>query len=282
MKRIFLQILFIGFISLFGNCYFNPFVQGIVNPVEEKDDTASAMALGIVGAAGAFSSGSQVVVATGQILDYMGMPAISHTVTVTSRSFELDNLPLSTTTDTGGRFYIMTTVGSTELSVSQFLGGPEVLRFRLEIETNSINVADLVSEADYTISGLEVQNPENSILYFDLMSSYPNHGSMVPFVPESLNLTFSENLPASLLDLPPNEQLFWASGNISISPTIIIDSVYFNSEQGAPPKDVSIYWDTESFQPDVEYTITLSPGIRSETGKVLKTTTIKFTYSPES
>lgn len=263
---------------LFGNCYFNPLVNGILNPVEEKDDPMGMIALGI---AGTFSNAPSQYVVTGQILSY-GMPDDGLTLNVISSSSEPKNLPQSTSTDLGGRFYLLTSLGVTEISVVQTEGGEEVYRFRLDIGINSIALTELMTGTSYTITDLELQIPGNTIEYFDLVSSYPSDNMTLPFAPESMMMLFSESLTSELLGMDSQGLLSWWNNNIIITPSIYVTSVMINSEEGQPPKDVSGYWSTQSIQNNIDYTITLLPGIRSVTGKVLKSKIIRFRVEPES
>ncbi|PJZ47327.1 hypothetical protein [Leptospira brenneri] len=263
---------------LFGNCYFNPLVNGILNPVEEKDDPMGMMALGI---AGAFSNVPSQYVVTGQILSN-GMPDDGLTLNVISRSSEPKNLPQSAFTDLGGRFYLLTSLGMTDISVVQTEGGEEVYRFSLEIGIGSVHLTELTTGTNYTVTALELQIPGNTIEYFDLVSSYPSNNMTMPFPPESMTLIFSESLTSELLGMNEEGLLSWWNNNIIITPSIYVTTVMINSEEGQPPKDISGYWSTQSIQNSIDYTITLFPGIRSATGKVLKTKTIRFRVEPES
>lgn len=99
----------LGLWMVLGNCYFNPVVNGLLNPVEEESNNSFLSLLGF--------AGETPALITGQIRDPNGV-ALSNLVLQTGLTYSQEkNTTPTFTTDTSGRFYIPYQTGSISFTV---------------------------------------------------------------------------------------------------------------------------------------------------------------------
>ncbi|PKA10251.1 hypothetical protein CH372_20395, partial [Leptospira meyeri] len=109
-----------------GNCYFNPAVQMVVSP-EISEETNPAAILGVA----SLLATPRTVQITGQIVDANGVAVVGGTLTVLSRTNQLEGLTNSILLNEGGRFYLIASTGETTVRVDQ--SGIELFTFTISI-----------------------------------------------------------------------------------------------------------------------------------------------------
>ncbi|TGK51704.1 carboxypeptidase regulatory-like domain-containing protein [Leptospira kanakyensis] len=250
IHKIYFLIIFLPF---FSDCYFNPVVNGILNPLEEEKNSGAF--LGLLGFA------PTTFGITGQLKTNDGIAVVGATIQIAGSDSN------KTVTNEAGRFHLTGPAGSLQLQVNH--NGTE---FKLEILVMP-PIAHLVSieNSGYTVSNLETYPTTSEIpSYFDLVSSRPYDGLIIT----SSNYTsilgfgfyfkFSENLEEV------GDYNLWRDQNFIVSPTIGLGIL------GISPDSITIVIPPENYGIQTDYVLTLMPGIRSATGKALKQPAIRF------
>ncbi len=245
----------IGFVFLFSstNCYLNPVVNGILNPVE--DENGAGTFLGLLG----FAPSSFRI--TGQLKTNSGVAVVGATIQIAGSDSN------KTVTNEAGRFQLIGTAGSLQLQVID--NGTE---FKLEILVMP-PIANIVSieNSGYTVSNLEIYPTTSEIpSYVDLVISRPYEGLVITDSNYSSVLgggfyfKFSEDLETV------GDYNLWRDQNFILSPTIGLSTV------GVLANEIIILVPMNNYNIQTDYVLTLMSGIRSVTGKVLKQSPIRF------
>ncbi|WP_039937487.1 Ig-like domain-containing protein [Leptospira terpstrae] len=254
----------LSFLSLWmilGNCYFNPIVNGLLNPVEEKSSNVS---LGLLGLA----QGTSNLLMTGQIRDPNGVALSGLVLQIGSTLAQTKSVTSPYRTDAGGRFYLPYQSGSFPFTVYR----DELYFFEFTLTVGNptdITYSTFGAPPGLEITGLGTINANDIANFFELVDSSPKHNAIVASYFSEYVFTFSEP-PISALETGPLVTE-WISQNISISPTGSFDnfmSVSGNTLTIAPM----------SMSGMTIYELTLKPGILSATGKPLTQRTIRFDY----
>ncbi|MCW7479642.1 carboxypeptidase-like regulatory domain-containing protein [Leptospira kanakyensis] len=238
---------------LLGNCYFNPFVNGILNPTEEENNNSTLGLLGL---------GPSSIIVTGQLIS-LGAGVSGATVKIAD-STDTTN---QSVTNSAGRFKLVGSAGTMTLEVDH-LG--TVFRIELSV-TPPIVTLNSISNSTYTVYNLEAYSSSlGDISFLDLTSSMPYNGLVVAnanyaiTVGSGFSFFFTENLEL------PSDNNSWRNENFLISPALSLYSASVASN------NVNFAIDSLSYLPQNDYTLTLMPGIKSTTGKSMKPTTIRF------
>ncbi|MCW7479641.1 hypothetical protein [Leptospira kanakyensis] len=257
MKKQIHKIFFlIFFLPFFSNCYLNPVVNGILNPAEEENSNSTLGLLGL---------GSSAIIVTGQLMS-IGAGVSGATVRIAG-STDVTNQSI---TDIAGRFKLIGTTGSMTLEVNHIS-----TTFTIEIlVTPPIVTLVSISNSSYTVMKLEAYSSSiGNPTFFDLTSSMPFEGLNVNdnttytgTIGSGFIFNFSENLA-----LPSNSNA-WGNENFAISPSLTFMST------SVVNKNVTISVDSGTYAMQT-YTLTLLPGIISESGKSIKPTVIRFQVS---
>lgn len=258
-------LLFLLF-SFFQNCYFNPVVNGILNPVEKEADSSLA-ALGLVG----FDSQSITVSISGQI-KRLGIAFAGTEVKVIGPSFSSKDVANSSTTNEAGRFYLNVSTGLVTL---QFSDSGTIVNIQISITPFSASVIS-IDNINYSIQNLDVYFPgEETPVYLELISSTPYDGLLIDdsnystITSTGFKFKFSEDV-----EYPSNLPL-WQAENFITNPSITFETAIISKTDVTLPLPNSL----SQFTP---YTITLNPGIKTVAGKRIKQTTILFLVGPLS
>ncbi|TGK51706.1 carboxypeptidase regulatory-like domain-containing protein [Leptospira kanakyensis] len=242
------------------NCYYNPLVQKVLVP-DPKEDSSILLGLPLLG----LTPTSIAISITGQIRDETGAAVPNAILTVNSRSNGLDGLDSSATTDSGGRFFIHLSTGSTTFAVTK--GGSSYFSFTLLVSSPlDIRVTEIKDNSSLVeVSSFFAYPPGNQPSFFELTDSGPKNNTYVENAPSMLSFYFSD-----IILLPEDEVPYstWFSENILITPPVSVESV---SIQGQ-----SLHGMPDGFVNET-YTISLGPGIRSQSGTPLTPRTISFT-----
>ncbi|TGK81428.1 hypothetical protein EHQ24_08905 [Leptospira noumeaensis] len=248
-------ILLVPFL-MFQNCYFNPVVNGILNPkVEESDSSA------LLGLAGGLGGSASTVSITGQIKK-LGVSLVGVDVSLGTPLFSSKNT-ISSTTNTAGRFYLDIPTGSATL---QFSDGGTLVTIQLMVTPIGATVG-FINNSSYSVQNLDVYVlGSEPPVYLELLSSMPFDGAVInssnyyDFVPDGRFLfTFSEEVDYEAS----------SSASFIINPSLDELTIDFSKE--------NVYiLPSFSLSPNQFYTITLNSGIKSLTGKSNRPTTIQF------
>ncbi|MCW7468647.1 hypothetical protein [Leptospira kanakyensis] len=248
----------IGFVFLFSstNCYFNPLVNDLLNPkVEESDSSA------LLGLAGGSAS---TVSITGQIKK-LGVSLVGVEVSLGTTSFSSKNTN-SSTTNTAGRFYLNIPTGPATL---QFSDGGTLVTIQLMVTPMGATVG-FINNSSYSVQSLDVYVLGEEPVYLELTSSMPYDGLLVDN--SNYGTTINGNLVfkfSEFLEMPSNSAL-WTAENIIVNPSIGFEYTSISKD------NVTIVLAGGSLPPFTPFTITLNSSIKSETGKSIRPTTIRF------
>ncbi|WP_246835848.1 hypothetical protein [Leptospira meyeri] len=263
--KISIRLLLLMF-SFFQNCYFNPVVNGILNPVEKKEDSSLA-ALGLVGPDGQ----SITVSITGQIKK-LGIAFANTEIKVIGSTFSTKDLVNSSTTNTAGRFYLNVPTGLVAL---QFSDSGTIVNIRMNITPFSATITS-IDNLNYSIQNLDVYVPgAEPPVYLELVSSSPYDGLLIDDSNYSLitssgfKFTFSEDVEY------PSNLPQWLAENFITNPSIGFETAIISKN------DVTLIL-SSSLTQFTPYTMTLNPGIKTVAGKTIKQTTILFLVGPLS
>ncbi|TGL35708.1 carboxypeptidase-like regulatory domain-containing protein [Leptospira perdikensis] len=250
--------------SLFQNCYFNPIVNGILNPKVEEADTSA-----LLGLAGGFGSQAVTVSITGQIKK-LGTAFANTEVSLINPSFTSKNNANSSTTDSAGRFSLNVPTGSATL---QFSDAGTPVNIQIEVSQTAAKIL-FIDNTNFTIQNLDVYvlGVEPPV-YLELISSIPYDGLLIDdsnystITMGGFKFKFSEDLEY------PSNQSVWLAENFITNPTIGFEFPSISKS------DVTIVL-SSSLSPLTPYTITLNSGIKTVAGKSIKQTTIQFLVGP--
>ncbi|TGL51407.1 hypothetical protein EHQ59_10935 [Leptospira kemamanensis] len=270
-----LMAVFLSILFAMTNCYYNPIVNGILNPVEETNQNSF---LGLLG----LGFGSSDLLITSQIRDGNGVAMVGLGLTPNTASF-LSKSSSPYTTDAGGRFYVPYQFGRSSYQV--FQNGS--LYFTLILNVSSST--SISAETSGAPTGLEISNlitysassPPN---FFELVRVFTIQGDDPPvevnlhnqnaFNVNYLYLVFSEE-PESI---PVEEGAVesWVASNITVTPLINLEAI--NSELTSG--NIRQLGYAFPFGSDTLYSVTFGSGIKSASGKNLTPRTIVFCMEP--
>ncbi|MCW7468651.1 carboxypeptidase-like regulatory domain-containing protein [Leptospira kanakyensis] len=244
-----------------ANCYYNPFVQSILVP-DPKEDSSFLLGLPLLGG---MTPSPFAISITGQIRDETGAAVQNATLTVASRSNGLDGLDSSATTDSGGRFFIHLSTGSTTFAVTK--GGSSYFSFTVLISSPlDIRVTEIKDNSSLVeVSSFFAYEPGNQPSFFELTDSDPKHNEIRLSSPEGFSFYFTENVFGPI----QGQNELWLAENITVIPSISFDVLSMGVK--------SFYIGTSNFTSGVTYSLALSQNIRSQSGIPLTPRTISFT-----
>ncbi|XDD46012.1 carboxypeptidase-like regulatory domain-containing protein [Leptospira sp. WS39.C2] len=245
-------LLLVPFLFL-QNCYLNPFVYDLLNPVEKEEDSAFLSLLGL---------GPSSFIVTGQLIS-LGSVVSGATVKIAD-STDITNQSI---TDSAGRFKLIGSAGNMTLEVDH-LG--TVFRIGLSV-TPPIVTLNSISNSSYSVISLEAYSSIlGDISFLDLTSSNPYNGLNVTdntiysaTIGNDFLFVFSDNLEI------PSDADAWRATNFIFTPSINFYSTAVSGNQA------QIQVDTGSYMFGT-YTLTLMPGIKSTSGNSLRATVIQF------
>ncbi|WP_411823782.1 Ig-like domain-containing protein [Leptospira sp. 'Mane'] len=176
-------------ISFISNCYFNPAIQSIVNPVETKSSSGLLAVLGLGGGTSS-SLGEATLRVSGQ-LKSDGLNLINGNLTVSyggSSSLKGVAVSATTTTNSVGKFVLSLKPGTPKISVSDS-NGADLGSFTLNVPTEG-EVTQKSSDPSLALSGLKTytltETPDlttddtassGGASSFQLVSSIPANGA---------------------------------------------------------------------------------------------------------
>nr|WP_232374105.1 Ig-like domain-containing protein [Leptospira chreensis] len=233
-------------------------VQPIVNPEIDENDPVSTLGIAAV------LAGPRTVQITGQVVDQYGVAVSGGTLTIVSRTNQLDGLSDSNTLNPAGRFYLTLSTGETTIRVDQ--AGSELFRFTITIPFPGSVIVNNISASGPDLVNLEFYGPGSTPEYFDLVTSDPTPNSADNSLPTYFEFTFSEPLDTSVSD-----QAAWIAANVISSP-----SITFNTTINFATNQFTLTY-SSGISVGNTYTIILGTGIKSQTGKSLSPRIIKFT-----
>ncbi|EMJ89218.1 hypothetical protein [Leptospira meyeri] len=257
--------------SFFQNCYFNPVVNGILNPLEKKEDSSFLSLLGI----GAETSNLLI---TGQIRDQNGSGLTGLVFVPSPPSFQSKAALPTYTTDSSGRFYLPFQTGSTSYEVLQN-GTPFFTLILIVVSPTEIGVGTNGAPSGLEISDLTSISASEPPNFFDLVRVFYLEGGVTEInihnanlgkTPNPLVLEFSEP-PASVdpedVSWMPNSMMIIPAPSVGyLSPSVSGNQLIFSGAEG--------------LMPDTEYFIAFTSNIKSATGKLLSPRFVRFCYSP--
>ncbi|TGL85605.1 hypothetical protein EHQ68_17180 [Leptospira congkakensis] len=260
-------------ISFFQNCYFNPIVNGILNPVEEKNDNSFLSLLGL-------GPGVSDLKITGQIRNQYGTALANLVLAPSPISPQSKSILPPYTTDSGGRFYLPFQSGRISFVVSQ--NDSPLFTLSLDVLDPTSITAEISGTSElFEISNLGTMNGSESPSFFELVrvftlegeSEVNIHNVNLGKAPNAIFLEFNE-APA---DVEPGN-LSWAQNSVIISPAIgtgYLPSSIFGNQ--IPLMAIG------EFTYSNVYTIDFTSNIKSASGNSLTPRRIKFCYSlPEA
>ncbi|WP_108960746.1 hypothetical protein [Leptospira ellinghausenii] len=238
---------------LIQNCYFNPFVYDLLNPVEKEENPAVLSLLGL---------GPSTFYVTGQLM-FAGTGVSGATVRISGTS-DLTNV---STTDSAGRFKLISSEGKMTLEVD--VSGT---KFTIELSvTPPLVTLVSISNTSFTVFNLGASPSSlGDVTYLDITSSMPYEGLIVAnanygmTISSGFSFNFSETLES------PSDADTWRNENFLISPPLS----FLSTSVGG--NNVIFQVNSGSYLPETDYYLTLLPGIKSASGKSMKPTIIRF------
>ncbi|MBL0955980.1 MAG: hypothetical protein IBJ01_14545 [Leptospira sp.] len=245
--------IFIVPILLFQNCYLNPFVYDLLNPVEKEENPAALSLLGL---------GPSTFYVTGQLM-VAGTGVSGATVRISGSS---DPTNVSTT-DSAGRFKLIGSIGTMTLDVD--VSGT---KFTIELSVTPLLVTLVsISNSSFTVFNLGASpSSASDVTYLDITSSMPyeglvvTNGNYMATVSSGFSFNFSETLES------PSNPDTWRDENFLISPSLS----FLSTSVGG--NNVIFQVNNGTYLSDTDYYLTLLSGIKSITGKSMKPTVIRF------
>ncbi|MBM9592419.1 hypothetical protein JWG41_20100 [Leptospira sp. 201903075] len=268
MKHRFTILFYLILISLVPNCYFNPVVNGILNPIKEEKNNSF---LGLLG----FGSAGSDLLIVGQIRDQFGT-ALPELVLVPSPVSLLSKSISPYRTDTGGRFYIPYQSGRISF---------EVLQNESTFFTLTLNVSDptaITSETSGGPAGLEISNlgtisASAPPSFFELVGVFAVEGQSTLVNIHKTNLGKSPTKLLLIFDEAPAyvdpEDSSWIQNSVVIAPApsvgyglpeVVGNQITISGAEGISSTNVT--------------TIDFTSNIKSVSGKSLTPRGIKFCY----
>lgn len=253
-------IVILSFAALFENCYFNPIVNGFIDPVEKENNTTPT--LGIVAAL----AGSRIQI-TGQIIGSNGFAVTNGNLNIISRTNPLPDLPISTALNESGRFFLTLSIGETAFQVEQ--SGTVLFTFSISIPNPGVATLVTSSVSGAGAINIEFYSNESIPNYLDIVSTSPiTEGTAFTTWPTYLYITFSENLEI------PSDYQSYLDANLVTSPAITLNGSFSNISGSV----LTIY--NSSVGSIGANTYTIGSGIKSTSGKPLKPRTLTFLCQP--
>ncbi|MCW7487932.1 carboxypeptidase-like regulatory domain-containing protein [Leptospira meyeri] len=241
-----------------GNCYFNPAVQMVVSP-EISEETNPAAILGVA----SLLATPRTVQITGQIVDANGVAVVGGTLTVLSRTNQLEGLTNSILLNEGGRFYLIASTGETTVRVDQ--SGIELFTFTISIPFPGSSLITNKSLSGPDVLNVEFYETGTTPTYLDMISSSPTQNETRMSTPTIFTFIFTEDL-----DTLVSDQAAWIAANVITNPPISFNSsITFNTNQ------FSLSY-LNGISTGNTYSIYLGSGIKSQTGKSLSPRLISF------
>ncbi|PJZ47328.1 Ig-like domain-containing protein [Leptospira brenneri] len=246
---------------LLGNCYFNPLVNGLLNPEVKETDSSP-----LLGLAGGIGSQSFTVSITGQIKVF-GAPLANTEVSLVNLSYSSKDNATSSTTNGAGRFYLNIPTG---LQTLQFTDSGTLVTIKLMVSEMAATVVT-VDNLSYQVQNLDIYVlGEEPPVYLELMSSIPYDGLLINSSNyEMISSKFIFNFSEDVAHPEDNDNILWASNNFIITPSIEVSSV------GISKSSVEINFSGSLF-PSTPYTITMNSGIKTTSGKTVRPTIMQF------
>ncbi|TGL17660.1 hypothetical protein EHQ42_09115 [Leptospira levettii] len=240
-------------ILLFQNCYLNPFVYDLLNPVEKEENPAALSLLGL---------GPTTFYVTGQLM-VAGTGVSGATVRI-SGSTDPTNV---STTDSAGRFKLIGSIGTMTLEVD--VSGT---KFTIELSVTPLAVTLIsISNSSFTVFNLGASpSSASDVTYLDITSSMPyeglivSNGNYMATVSSGFSFNFSETLES------PSNPDTWRDENFIIFPSL----TFLSTSVGG--NNVIFQVNSGTYLPETDYYLTLQPGIKSVSGKSIKLTIIRF------
>lgn len=251
---------FIFPLVLLQNCYYNPFVYDLLNPIIEGDEKAGLFPGELLLALGR-QPGSFAI--SGIIRNGSGTAQTNKAFTIISSESTEEGLDTSGTTDSSGRFFIQIGQGNTTIHVTD--AGEDLVTFTLNLNSSGFVSVNAVDPPEYEIGGLIPYDPNNKPLLFDLTSSTPENDGTAYFSTTTIILNFSDDLP----NWEFSELETIVNNNLIVTPsTITFGSTAVSGNQLTIMAMVSVF--------DIQYTMQIGPGIYSVKGTPVTPTTIRF------
>ncbi|TGM05526.1 hypothetical protein [Leptospira jelokensis] len=253
-------IVFLPFL-LAQNCYYNPFVYDLLNPVIEGEEKAGLFPGSILLALGRQPSSFGI---SGIIRNSAGAVLTNKELTVTASDSTEAGLDSTGSVDGVGRFYLNLGLGNTTIHVTDF--GEDVFTFTLNVTAQGLITVTANDSSEYVVEGLVPYDPNNKPVFFDLISSTPENNETIYTANHNFQLCFSDTLPNwefSELETIINNNVIVSPSTISFgSPSL------FNGNCIIIMATVTVF--------DIEYTMQIGPGIYSSKGTPVTPTTIRF------
>ncbi|TGM74787.1 carboxypeptidase regulatory-like domain-containing protein [Leptospira mtsangambouensis] len=248
----------LGLWMVLGNCYFNPAVQLVVNP-DITEETSPVTLLGVASVLAA----PKTVQITGQIVDANGVAAVGATITIISRTNQLDGLTNTMLLNEGGRFYLILSTGETKIRVDQ--SGSELFTFTISIPFPGSSMITNKSLSGPDVLNVEFYEKGITPAYLDMISSSPSQNETRMSTPTTFTFIFTETL-----DNLVSDQAAWIASNIITNPPIsFYSTIAFNTNQFS----ISYF---DGISSGNYYSIYLGSGIKSQSGKSLSPRLISF------
>ncbi|BDA77556.1 hypothetical protein LPTSP3_g04860 [Leptospira kobayashii] len=269
-------VLTIAFVS---NCYFNPAIQSIINPLESKSSSAGVLAL--LGGGANTSSSNIATLQVGGQLKSDGLNLVNGNLTVSYGSSSVRGVSVSTSTTTNsvGRFILSLKPGTPKISVTD-ANGNDLGSFELNVPAEG-DITEKSNSSSLTISSLKrytiEETPDltnddssDSSVAFSLSSSTPASGeeltaAAVPSTTVTLN--FSQSVDSSTISASTIQainvtvpKMTLTLGSFSTNGTVV--TFQLGNLLGGSP-----------------FLISLSSSIKSKSGSSLPVTTIPFTIA---
>lgn len=260
MNRILKTFIILLSILCVSNCYFNPILQKFVFTETEKENSL-LQGLSLL----SVPSGPFAISITGQIRNENGSTVTDALLTVVSRTYELDGLDASATTDEGGRFFIRLASGTTTFAVSQ--EGSPYFTFKLQVNSpTGIQVVEISDNSfPVEVGSFVPYEPGNQPSFFELLSSNPYQNEVRANTPEGFEFYFTEDVAGPI----QGQDAQWLSENLTVVPSLTFGPVTMSTS--------SFYVETNNFSNGTTYQITLTSNLRSSvSGIPLTPRTITF------
>lgn len=245
---------------MFQNCYLNPFVYDLLNPMLEEEKKAGLLDGGLLLALNGFSSSLYI---TGVIRNGSGIAQINKEYSVIASESIADSIGLTGNTESSGRFFLPIGQGNTTIRVTD--AGEALVTFTLNVSGPGMVSVTSIDPPEYEIDSLFPYDPTNKPVFFDIISSTPENNGTAYFSTTTITLTFSDTLPN--WEFTELESII--NNNIIVSPS----SITFGSP-AVSGNQISIIAMVSVF--DILYTMQIGPGIYSVKGTPVTPTTIRF------
>ncbi|TGL51405.1 hypothetical protein EHQ59_10925 [Leptospira kemamanensis] len=256
--KVFFVLLFPLF--LLQNCYYNPVVYDLLNPIIEGDEKAGLFPGGLLLALGRQPSSFAI---SGIIRNSAGEVLTDKEFTVTASDSTEAGLDNSGIIDSVGRFYMNIGLGYTTIHVTDL--GENIFTFTLNVNGQGFITVTANDSSEYVVENLVPYDPNNKPLFFDLTSSTPANNGTAYTPGPNIILNFSDTLPNWEL----SELQSIINNNVIVTPSsITFGSTAVSGNQLTIMAMVSVF--------DIQYTMEIGPGIYSAKGTPVTPTTIRF------